>query len=669
MTNISITHTEGEKRIESLLGKLPASEFHCYAEPRIDSSFTTSRYPDFVILWRQKGLIALEVKDWQEIKGGNQRQVTIVTRQHEEVQKENPVMTARQYSFNIKNLFEKRRELLTYYDGQERLQFPCESLVVLPFIQKSTISALESVNIFPENTVLSWDDCLSVDTFQTALERMRWTFLIGEPISEVQMEVIQHTLHTVEVRVKRENALSSTESVDGEKRGDLTESQEQIIFSPLPRLESSFYTHLVRGVAGSGKTVVVTKRAELLAKLRPDLRILVMAFNLDLAKDLRKRITNKHIVVSAFYDICKTVLGDKYPQGDKYNDELSPLTIRSWVKQNQELFSGSSLTADFASQEITRRKDKLLHTDKQYSADLHERQVFLDESTIQDLCAIYELYKDHQDALKASGEEWADWEDVPELTRQALIKRHKLLRYYDVIMIDEAQDMAPSWMQVTKQLLKPGGYLLLCDDPVQSLWRSFNWKAKGITEQKVDTLALPLRTTGAIADLAQSLFDIAPEMHVDFDWDGYPFRTDHLMPGTLPVLRQFASEEVEQTTILKLVQDRIAGGTPGHQIAIFYPSVSQNKFWEIPLLKKLEVYTRNFNKIKGMEVERVFVTNLHYLFNDIQGNNGIALLNAIRKLFVATTRARIELHISFVGELPEKLAPFQSYAQVYSEDS
>jgi hypothetical protein len=70
--------TEGEKRVTSLLQSLPTNEFYCYIDPRVDRDNKTSRYPDFLIVWRSKGVIAIEVKDWLEVKGGDGKQVHIV---------------------------------------------------------------------------------------------------------------------------------------------------------------------------------------------------------------------------------------------------------------------------------------------------------------------------------------------------------------------------------------------------------------------------------------------------------------------------------------------------------------------------------------------------------------------------------------------------------------
>src|SRR5690606_38080419 len=80
---------------------------------------------------------------------------------------------------------------------------------------------------------------------------------------------------------------------------------------------------LVRGVAGSGKSLVLARRAQYLAEQYPDLKILVMAFNKDLTADLRRRIGSApNLVVSNFHKVCKDIIGPAW---------RSPFSLESWL--------------------------------------------------------------------------------------------------------------------------------------------------------------------------------------------------------------------------------------------------------------------------------------------------------------------------------------------------
>mgnify|MGYP001954054008 CR=1 FL=1 len=50
---------------------------------------------------------------------------------------------------------------------------------------------------------------------------------------------------------------------------------------------------LIRGVAGSGKTLILVWRAKLLSKAHPEWKILVLCYNISLANGIRQMINQK----------------------------------------------------------------------------------------------------------------------------------------------------------------------------------------------------------------------------------------------------------------------------------------------------------------------------------------------------------------------------------------
>ncbi len=73
-----------------------------------------------------------------------------------------------------------------------------------------------------------------------------------------------------------------------------------------------------------------------------------------------------------------------------------------------------------------------------------------------------------------------DWVDLHTKVAHYLANGTEPDKRYDVILIDEAQHFAPTWVQIILRFLKDGGDLFLCDDPSQSVYRSFSWRQKGI---------------------------------------------------------------------------------------------------------------------------------------------------------------------------------------------
>ena len=101
--------TDGEDRTLEILSRLNSNEFLSFYEPRIEGPLGTNRYPDFLVVWRSKGVLAIEVKDYINININKSDQSTLLITTKEGViyNKENPERTAKKYSENIRNLFEK----------------------------------------------------------------------------------------------------------------------------------------------------------------------------------------------------------------------------------------------------------------------------------------------------------------------------------------------------------------------------------------------------------------------------------------------------------------------------------------------------------------------------------------------------------------------------------
>lgn len=646
--------TYGEQMVSRLMKKLP-EQFFCYAEPRIDSATATSRYPDFVIVWRDKGLICVEVKDWKKILAGDQRDIKIETSDGDIKVKENPYKTAQNYVYHLMNRLEQRRELKTKHRGDESLAFPVEPLVILTHQDKTTASWLVDEGLFPEYGVLSSADLMSVENFQRALNRMNWTFVMNHPLTDAHIETIQHTFQVVEVRTK-----SHADGTPGAKRGTLIEEQDNIIWAPIPVQENGISKMLVRGVVGSGKTIVLNKKADLLSRMRPDLKILLTAFNLDLAKDLSERITSNRIRVAPVFDLIEEVLGDDFPRIVSYRGKSNPKTNKTWCKENADLFD---LPMDFVSMEISRRKDLELYSEARYRSDLLKRDADLSEKEIEELNSAFELYIEHQEEERRNGKGWQDYEDTAKMATKA-IHGHKLHRHFDIIMVDEGQDFSPNKFNFLRSMLRPGGHLLTCDDPLQSLWRQFDLGDKGLTNADIKLLKLPLRTTREIAEAAQSLFELVTVMRTDDDNEIYPAKTDHLKVGGKPHLVRYKNRKDEIATIRDCIKQQLEV-YPDEPVAVLTPEFSNDWREWCNELQDNRVYYGHFNLTKGLEFNAVFIPHLDDLFQNRWNERTIMKRWLYRKFFVAMTRARHNLYMSHIDEIPDDIKPFEHYCEVY----
>lgn len=642
--------TYGEERLGTLLRELPRDEFFCYAEPRIDDPTKGHRYPDFVIIWRSKGVICLEVKDWRFFEAYEQQRIRVRNSGGTYRTERNPFEIARDYSYNLMNVLERRRELL---NGDRRgLPFPVEGLALLTHQPREKIKALTNSNIFPRNKVLCAEDLVDSSTLLAALKRMTWTFQLSKPLEDAHIHFIEKTLAVLEIR----SGLDS----GNEKRGELTEDQERIIYAPLPARESGVSKVVVRGVAGSGKSIVISKRAQVLSEANPDIQILVTAFSQDLLEDLKRRIGPcRNIKIAKFFDLVKETLGNDYPQYHEYRKEMGPRPVKHWCEENYENDKSFLMPIDFIAQEISRRKELDLVNDEAYNKDLEKRGSDLTTEEFEEICLIYEMYLQYQAERKDSGESYMDFEDTCELaTRKMCGSTNSLGKRFDVVMVDEGQDLSKRMLDLLRSTLKPGGCLFVCDDPLQTLWREYDTEDRRLKGADFHYLRAQLRTTREVSELAQSLLDIVPDISSDDSEELYPTKTLNLSSGPIPKLIQYADLQEEEERVLQAVKIKVDAGTLPSRIAVLTPQTTKSFKHQV---KELGAYWGNFNLMKGLEFDVVFIAKLDELFFSKWNERVLMRRMLYRKFFVAITRARSELYLSHTQPLPERFVPLSEF--------
>lgn len=76
------------------------------------------------------------------------------------------------------------------------------------------------------------------------------------------------------------------------------------------------------------------------------------------------------------------------------------------------------------------------------------------------------------------------YEDVVRRTRRVIASRGSKVEPFDTILVDEGQDFDAPMLEVVKNLLAPGGVLVLAEDPEQTLYRRSSskrsWKRAGL---------------------------------------------------------------------------------------------------------------------------------------------------------------------------------------------
>jgi DNA helicase II / ATP-dependent DNA helicase PcrA len=266
---------------------------------------------------------------------------------------------------------------------------------------------------------------------------------------------------------------------------------------------------LVEALAGSGKT---TTGVKMLKMIPSNLEVIFVAFGKDIATELQKRAP-ANVVASTLHSV-------------------GYVTYSAWARQNGVEFSRESVVDDKAS--------KLLETilSKQMFGHLYgiiiqllsltkANLLYPDDKELAikmlDIAEHYglELNGDGEtiiataiEVLKKTVEKTAtiDFDDMCYLP----IVKNMAFKRYDVVFVDEAQDLNKNQNEMVARLLKPGGILIAVGDRFQSMYGFRGAELDSIdqiiTRFHADTLPLSItyRCPKSVVQLCNDKFPMIP---------------------------------------------------------------------------------------------------------------------------------------------------------------
>jgi hypothetical protein len=659
--------TYGEQRVDTLLKKLvkDRKDYYYVAEPAINADKSAHIHPDFVIVSAKQGVIVLEVKDWVKILEANQRQIVIERRDGNRVTETNPIQTAREYALNLDAAFKRVDALLKKRHGKIGLKFPWMYAVAFPNIEGKVIRQLTESNVWGQGYALSKDD-LTETRFEASLTAIPPFWKLERPLNNEVLDKIRAVLdpHVIlseaaGIETVRQTAIIR-EPLNVQSRADVPKQRvllsDDFLTNEVSELAQNTTVRLIRGVAGSGKSLVLARRAQYLAEQHPNLRILVMAFNKDLTGDLQRRIPGApNLEVKHFHSICRSILNHRIP----FSTEI--ISIDKWLEDNMGHFLRSSdFSAEFVAQEIEWRKELEIHDSDEYLTVAREgrgKALTRDKRAV-----INQIFEEYARNHHAQG--LIDWSDLPRLALAELQQGHPMRSSHDVILIDEAQDFAPSWIAVVKKLLKPDGTLFMCDDPTQSLFRSFSWRQKGVeVVGRTRILRVPFRCTREITLAAHSLISGDSVLGQSEDITEPDLTSYELASGNPPKLVRSYDLSQEIKLVEQMAISILHTSVDANQIAILCHSKRIVKHWAH--LRDQGFYVATFNQMKGLEFYAVLIPHLNTAFDQHDTPKDEAFISETRRrIFTAMTRARDTLVMSYHGRLPQELKLIQPYVQV-----
>jgi superfamily I DNA/RNA helicase len=445
--------------------------------------------------------------------------------------------------------------------------------------------------------------------------------------------------------------------------------------------QDEFSVRLINGVAGSGKTLILINRAIIYCKTFPEKKVRLIIHNNPVVEDIKQKF--------------ETWLGGK-PQN------LEILTFHSFAWQQYKA-KFKYVSALFKEQDVEAAKKKILSdANACYTklllkdSQIWDELEYINDYLIKDKAEYLEYDRQGRGfALQKSQREhiWQLYEILveklsdpkgylPNIYIKELALSAKALPSFDHFMIDEAQFFAPSWLEVIKRSLVPGGSIFMCADPNQGfLKRRLSWKSVGLNVRgRTKRLNHSYRTTYEIMTAANALLeelDSSPEDYIKPDFE-------KMTRGGKPQIIYSRSLQDENARFLNELEALVKSQeVPLHQIMV----VCSRQYSPWNLKKDMESRTGhntvvNYNDKKdlksvvgsrikimtvnsctGMEASITFVLGAGHIINQArhvdftESEREEALQESLRKLYVAMTRAGQKLVVFSTETLPDSVMP------------
>jgi superfamily I DNA/RNA helicase len=316
---------------------------------------------------------------------------------------------------------------------------------------------------------------------------------------------------------------------------------------------------LIKGVAGSGKTTIGLYRAHYLAQTIEQKRqmfgesssILLLTYSRTLANVLRQLYRElygelpRNIVIDTY---SSWMLRQLYPYRSALTDGKYPIASKehryAFIQQAHQEVSPQYpddkvvlvRPPNFFLDEINDviRARGLQNLQDYQLVNRVGRGVGLDRERHRPI--VWQIYERYQQLLDEN--KLVDFSDLPRL----VLKQHNSLQKYDVVIIDEAQDLPPIYLQLASKLIsdfEESRSLTLLADPAQSIYyKGISWKEGGINVRgnRTRTLAKNFRNTQQILEAARYILDGCHDLKLEDEF--IPPSSTHRL-GPKPILAQY----------------------------------------------------------------------------------------------------------------------------------
>lgn len=335
----------------------------------------------------------------------------------------------------------------------------------------------------------------------------------------------------------------------------------------------------VAGSAGTGKTIVALHRAVFLARQHPETRVLLATFSDTLASalrgKLRRLVSNEPRLAERLEVHSMDAVGERIFEAAHGRPKMLDRTVLHQIlAESAATVGGNKFSPTFLVGEWNELVDawQLSTWDEYRDVKRLGRKTRLSEAQRASLWAIF-------DATRSRLVELGLMTHSAVFTQLAIELKGRKSPPFDFAVLDEAQDVSVAQLKFLAAMAgnRPNG-LFFAGDLGQRIFQSpFSWKSLGVDVRgRSRTLNINYRMSHQIRMHADRL--LGPEV-ADIDGNAEDRRgTVSVFNGPPPEIRQFRDRASEVEAVAQWLAQRVADGTPPHELGIFYRSDAEAGF-------------------------------------------------------------------------------------------
>ena len=431
--------------------------------------------------------------------------------------------------------------------------------------------------------------------------------------------------------------------------------------------------YVVLGTAGSGKTTIALLRAINLANLPGNNKVLLVTFNRALVQYIKETgFLKGNLTVENYHKFARGYLANR-----------GKMPIKNGIAENKEReelidLAVVEMQEKYPDESTFQRKNAFFYDELKFMEEfgcnsidsyLNIERIGRSEANLKKekrtyVYMVYEAYK----KLREKRCKKYDWYDLA-LYVENEFAHDNSKRMYKHVVIDEGQDFSPMMIKsLIKAIPEDGSFTFFGDVAQQIYGNRMSWKESGIRVPNIWRFPVNYRNPETIVsfskELCNSKFWTTSEDMVECE--------EANAVGPKPVLLKFDNESKEREWVVNRAISESQKSSVvivcrnREDIDIYEREIKKRGYSPVEINKdtagfcnKKQVYLSTYHAIKGMEFYNVFIPSLtknklpdSEMLQRAENKQDV-YADELKLLYVAVTRSKYGLYMSYYGELTE----------------